>query len=279
VNCPEVQERLSSFYDSQLSQEEAARVEAHVTGCSTCGEKLASFQQLSGLSGQLSDPPIPAQLWKELQAKLDSPEEPNVVLAHTGSRQIPSRFMVLAATILVAVGIGVVAYQIWDSPSQKHLMVNFAHYLENFSEQPDHAQQVFLAKYDGQPMTLSEATKVLGYEPVAAKGLPPGYTVKEVHLLTMPCCTCAQVVCTDEAGNSIAIFEHAIDQPVWFGDRPTEECDCHDVPTSIRRAGDRLAATWKEGTRYITMIGATDLDEVAEFVDHFKGVNSGGVDG
>jgi len=275
VNCPEVQERLSSFYDSQLSQEEAARVEAHVTGCSTCGEELASFQQLSGLSRQLTHPPVPAQLWEELQAKLDSPEEPDVVLAQAGPRQVPSRFMVLAATILVAVGIGIVAYKIWDSPSQKHLMVNFAHYLENFSEQPGHAQQVLLAKYDAQPMTLSEASKVLGYEPVAAKGLPSGYTVKEVHLLTMPCCTCAQVVCANEAGNSIAIFEHAIDQPVWFGDRPTEECDCHDVPTSIRRAGGQLAATWKEGTRYITMIGVTDLDEVADFVAHFKGASSG----
>jgi len=275
VNCAEVQERLSLFYDNRLSQDEGAHVEAHTTDCRSCAEELASFQKLSGLSQQLIDPPVPDHLWKELKAKLGSPEEPNILLARNQPRQISRRFMALAATLLVATGIGVVAYQIWDSPKEEHLMVNFAHYLENFTERPDNAQQILLASYNGRPITLAEATKVLGYEPVAAKSLPSGYAVKEVHLLTMPCCTCAQIVCTNEAGNSIAIFEHAMDQPVWFGDRPTEECVCQDVPTSIRRAGGQLAATWKEGERYITMIGATDLDEVADFVTHFKEASSG----
>jgi len=153
--------------------------------------------------------------------------------------------------------------------------MNFAHYLEEFSEHPDVAQQTLLAKYDGRPMTLTEATNVLGYEPVAAKRLPPGYFVDKTYLLKMPCCTCAQIVCKNKAGQSIAIFEHAIDQPIWFGDRPAEKCLCHEVPTSVRRVGNQLAATWKEGERHITIIGATDLDEVTEFVAYFKGSNSG----
>ena len=182
--------------------------------------------------------------------------------------------MALAATILVAAGIGVVAYKIGYSPSQRHLSVNFAHYLENFSEQPDKAQQVLLANYQGRPTTLEEATEFLGYKPVAAKGLPPGYSLEEVHLLTMPCCTCAQVIFTNKAGESIAIFEYAIDQPVWFGNRPTIKRLCLDIPTSVMQVGDRLAATWKEGKRYITIIGATDLNEVTEFVAHFSGASS-----
>jgi len=275
VNCPEVQERLSFFYDNRLSPEEAAHVETHVTDCSSCEKELASFGQLSRLAQQLTDPPAPRRLWEELQAKLGAPEEPAVLLTRKLPRSFPSRFLALAATLLIATGIGVLAYQAGNSPNQKHLVVNFAHYLENFSKQPDRAQQVLLAKYDGRPMTLGEATETLGYVPVAAKGLPAGYTVKEVHLLTMPCCTCAQIVCTNESGRSIAIFEHAIDQPVWFGDRPAEECVCYNVPTSIRRVGDQLAATWKEGKRHITMIGATDLDEVTQFVAHFKGTSSG----
>jgi len=276
VKCSEVQERLSSFYDNQLSSEEAARVEAHLLQCASCEKTLASFRQLSECARQLNNPSVPTRLWESLQAKLDLPKEPDILLAPGQPQWIPRKLMALAATILVAIGIGILMYRGGGvSPEQRHLAVNFAHYLENFQEQSDHAQQMLLAKYNGQLMTLAEATEVLGYQPVTTKGLPAGYTIQEVHLLTMPCCTCAQVVCTNEAGNSIVIFEHAIDQPVWFGDRPTEECVCHDVPTSIRRAGDQLAATWKEGERFITMIGATDLDEVAEFVAHFKGASSG----
>jgi len=291
VKCSEVQERLSLFHDNHLSQDEAARVAVHTTDCSNCAEELTFFQQLSGLSRQLTDPPVPAQMWEELQSKVwpDSPSRianrqiddlesrPTQALRPLALKQnlIPGRILTLAATILVAIGIGTVAYQIWPSPGIDHLAVNFVHYQEEFSERPDVAQQILLAKYDGRPMTMTEATKRLGYEPVAAKGLPPGYTLEEVHLLTMPCCTCAQVICTNKAGKSIAIFEHDIDQPVWFGDRPTVEGLCHNVPTTIRQIGDRLAATWKVGERHLTIIGATDLNEVTEFVAHFKRSSSG----
>jgi hypothetical protein len=35
-----------------------------------------------------------------------------------------------------------------------------------------------------------------------------------------------------------------------------------------------LAATWKEGERHVTIIGATDLDEVTEFVASFKSLSN-----
>jgi len=275
VKCSEVQQRLSSFHDNELSQEEAARVQTHVTHCSSCEKELADFQQLSELSRQLADPPVLAHRWEELQSKLNLPNEPSATLARNQPWQIPRRFLALAATLLVAVGIGILVYQgDGTSPEQRHLAINFAHYLETFSEQPGDAQKILLAKYEGQTTTLAEATKTLGYEPVAVKSLPPGYTVQEVQLLKMPCCTCAQVLCVNKAGESIAIFEYAIDQPVWFGNRPSKECLCHDVPTDIRQIGDRLAATWKEGNRFITIIGAADLEEVTAFIAHFKQASS-----
>ncbi len=275
MNCSEVQERFSAYHDSELPPDEVARVATHVLDCSNCAAELASFEQLSDLSRQLTDPPVPAHLWEELRSKLDAPAEPKSVLAWLLPDRVPSRILALAATILVAAGIGVVTYQTWFSPEYDHLAINFVHYLEEFAERPDHAQQILLAKYDGRPVTPEEAAKVLGYEPVATKGLPPGCSLEKVYLLNMPCCTCAQVLGKNKAGQSIAIFEHSIDHPVGFGDRPTEECICHDMPTSVMQVGDRLAATWKEGQRSFTIIGATDLDEVTEFVAHFKGANTG----
>jgi len=275
VNCSEVQKLHSAYHDSELSQSEAARVAAHVAECSSCKEELASFGRLSELSRQLTDPPVPAHLWEELRSKLDAPVEPKSVLAQLLPDHVRNRLLALAATILVAAGIGVVTYQTWFSPEYDHLAMNFAQYLDEYAERPDNAQQILLAKYDGRPITLQEATNIIGYEPVVAKGLPPGCSLEKVYLLNMPCCTCAQVLCKNKAGQSIAIFEHSIDHPVTFGDRPTVERICHDMPTSVMQVGDRLAATWKEGQRSITIIGATDLDELTEFVAHFKGANSG----
>ncbi|NOY43801.1 MAG: hypothetical protein GXP26_18435 [Planctomycetes bacterium] len=270
MNCSEVQERFSQFYDNRLSQAEAARVAAHTTDCSSCADELTFFQQLSVLSQQLIDPPVPPRLWGELQAKLHASPKPKSFFSPISPSNAPTRLFALAATILIAVGIGTAMHQTWFSPGYNQLAVNFSPYLENFIERPDEAQQIFLAKYDGRPIALTEAENILGYEPAATKGLPPGYSVEEVHLLTMPCCTCTQVICTNESGESLAIFEYALDQPAWFGDRPATEHLCHEVPTSVIQVGDRLAATWKEGERYITIIGATDLDVVTEFVAHFK---------
>ena len=273
MNCSEIQERLSEYHDSELPPNEAAQFASHVADCSSCAEELASFEQLSGLSRRLTDPPVPAQLWDELQSKLDASLETKTITSRILPAFIPSRRLVLAASILVMVGMGVLTYL--TSPSQHdHLAMNFSHYLEEFDENPDSAQQVLLAKYNGRPITLEEATNVLGYEPLAAKGLPPGCSLDKAYLLDMPCCTCAQVVCKNEAGHSIAIFEHDIEQPIWFGDNPSVECLCHDNPTNVVQVGDRLAATWREGQRHVTIIGAIDLDEVTEFVAHFSGNTS-----
>lgn len=277
MNCSGVQERLSAYHDSELSPEEAAQVAAHLAGCASCAEELASFEQLSGLSQRLTDPPVPARLWEELESKLRRTSRPATILDRLAWNLVPGRLVALAATILVAVGISVVTYNTWFSGEElDHLAMNFADYLSDFSQEPDAAQQVLLTNYNGRAITLDEATKTLGYEPLAAKGLPPGYSIDRAYLLNMPCCTCAQVVCKNKDGQSIAIFEHEIDQPVWFGDRPSVECMCHDVPTNVIQVGNRLAAAWKEGKRYVTIIGATDLDEVTEFVAYFKGLNERG---
>jgi hypothetical protein len=266
---------MSAYHDRELSPDEAAQVAAHLADCSSCAEELTSFVQLSGLSRRLTDPPVPAHLWEDVQSKLRGTTRPFTMLDRFAWNHIPSRLIALAATILVAVGIGVVAYNSWFSDGvHDHLAMNFAEYLKDFRQSPEAAQQILLANYNGRPITLNEATTTLGYEPLAAKGLPQGYSFDKAYLLDMPCCTCAQIVCKNKEGESIAIFEHDIDQPVWFGDRPTVDCLCHDVPTSVIQFGDRLAATWKEGERHVTIIGATDLDEVTEFVASFKSLSN-----
>ncbi len=274
MKCAEVQERFSQIHDKELSPEEAAQALTHIHACPSCEKELASYQKISALSKQLTSPQAPPHLWDQIQTRLTAPNESKNTLPQPLARQFSRGRLALAASLLIALGIGTGPYvtQLFQKPS--HLAANFSRYLDEFLVRPEVAQQILLASYGGRPITLGEAERVLGYTPVVARGLPPGYSLQEIHLLDMPCCTCAQVLCSDEAGNSIAIFEHAIDQPIWFGDRPTKECLCHQVPTSVKSVGDRLAATWKEGDRYVTLIGASNLSEVSLFVDQFQTKNS-----
>lgn len=274
MNCSEVKERLSAYHDGELPPEEAAQVAAHLADCSSCAEELASFEHLSGLSRRLTDPPVPAHLWDELQAQLDAGEISKVLPWQPWPTRIPGTLVALAAAVLLALGVGIFFSTPRHADENEQLTANFASYLEDFAERPEKAQRVLLTKYEGRPATLAEAANELGYEPLAAMGLPAGYSLENAYLLKMPCCTCAQVVCKNRRGKSIAIFEHNVDQPMWFGDRPSINCVCQDMPTSVTQVGDRLAASWKAGKRYITVIGASDLDEVSEFVAHFSGSGS-----
>jgi hypothetical protein len=185
--------------------------------------------------------------------------------------------LAVASIILIAVGIGAVVYK---SPFREgghshravghdQLLDGIARYVDTFERDPDSAQQILLANYEGRPTSFGEAAEVLGYQPLVAKGLPAGCALGKVYLLNMPCCTCAQALCRSKDGRSIAVFEHDIDQPAWFRDRPTIDCRCRDVPTNVVQLGDRLAATWKHGKRYITIIGARDLQEVVDFIEYF----------
>lgn len=275
MNCSEVHERLSAYHDGELSPDVGAEVAAHLADCSLCAAEFASFSKLSHMSRRLTDPPVPTHIWDELEAKLRGEKSPTAILRRILPNRTPGRFFAIAATILIASGIGVVAYQNWFAEGghdhlHDHLADNFASFLVEFENRPDDAQQILLVNYEGRPATMKEASGVLGYEPVVAKGLPAGCSLEKVYLLNMPCCTCAQVICRNKEGRSIAIFEHDFDQPVWFGDRPTVNCLCHHVPTSVVQVGNKLAATWKEGQRYITIIGANDLEEVTDFVAHFN---------
>ena len=64
----------------------------------------------------------------------------------------------------------------------------------------------------------------------------------------------------------VAVFEHGDNQPVLFGQRPTFTAHCNGKPCSLARVNGRLATTWQNGQRNISLVGARDLDEVSEFV-------------
>jgi hypothetical protein len=67
-------------------------------------------------------------------------------------------------------------------------------------------------------------------------------------------------------GQTIAVFEHVDDQPVWFGERPSIQARCNGMPTSLVQVDDCLAASWRQDGRYLTVVGANDVEQVAQLV-------------
>lgn len=271
MNCSEAQSRLSAYHDGELPPELAAEVAGHVAACPSCAAELEMFRKLSSMTRRLTDPPLPAGDWEKLRTKLT----PNVTSKSAFANAL-RRPIAVAATILVLASIGLTSYRMRQaSHEQAQVVQTFGHFLERFKDQPQAAQQILLTNYQGQSTSLHDVSEALGYEPVIAKELPPGCSSHKAYLLNMPCCRCMEILCEQEDGHSIAVFEHDTRRPGWFGERNSIECSCHSVPTSVTQIGNELAATWKNGKRYLTIVGARDLEEVTRFVAFYKDVING----
>jgi RNA polymerase sigma factor (sigma-70 family) len=179
----------------------------------------------------------------------------------------------LAATALIAIGIGWFAYQSWTANGEPDIFtVDFGHYLEEFAEDPDAAQQLLLAKYVNQRVDVDRAIQQVGYRPAVADGLPDGYSVESTYVMEMPCCNCVQCLCKRSDGSTLVIFEHDDDETKeWFGDRPESSTECNGKRCTLVELSNQLAGSWKHGKRYITILGVRDVAEMTRLAAWFDG--------
>jgi hypothetical protein len=261
MKCSELKELLSAYYDGEISVGLGAEATEHLASCAECSKELEAFGQLSSMAKDLETPSPPQELWSRLESQLNAGSRP----ASYGRTWLgrPLQLAMVAASLVIISGL---VWFVGSHDHQNHLAVDFGHYLDRFKDSPTEAQQVLLAKYEGQVVSLDESAKLLGYVPAVASGLPAGLALDAVYVWKMPCCTCVQCLCKRDDGTTIAIFEHSEEQPVWFGDRPATSESCGGKQCSIVQVDDHLAASWQSGTRQITVIGPRDLDELTELV-------------
>jgi hypothetical protein len=287
MNCIVVQKLLSAYYDGELTEELRVAVAKHVDGCAECAEALYGFQRLSELSEHLEHAQPPDQ-WTALERQLaPAMVPPKTVVKQTRSRSTmlspitslkrfsPRASSAAAAMILLAATLAVSAYNSgWFSTTDHHdeqLTATFDAYLTQFEQDPQAAQQVLLVTYSGRQVDLGRAAMLVGHQPAVAPGLPSGYLVDALYVLDMPCCKCTQVLCRRDGQGRLAIFEHDADQPVWFGERPAIQARCCGKSTRIVEVNSGLlAATWRLNKRYLTVIGARDVEEITRIVAHFE---------
>ena len=264
MQCLEVIELLSAYYDGELPSDKSATVADHVAVCANCAEELETLHKLSDLTMKLDQPSPPRHAWQRIDAQLNR-SQPTVVSVPRASRKT-----LLAATALLLVGLSWIAYTQWHAHEHHHLAMNFGNFLDTFQHAPDEAQRVLMKNYVGVPVEIPDAIRELKYRPVVADGLPADYEPAQAYLLRMPCCRCLEACYHRKDGGMICVFEHDEDQAVWFGDRPTSSKVCSGKPTRLVQVDGCLAATWQHQRHHITVIGAKDAAEVSRLVEHFE---------
>jgi len=126
---------------------------------------------------------------------------------------------------------------------------------------------MLLTKYDGEKVDAAGAAKLVGYRPIVSGGLPEGYSLASTSVLKMPCCTCVKAVCKRSDGSTLVLFEHDDEETAWFGDRRQSMATCGDKDCCLVDLDSSIAATWKQGSRSVTVVGVRDQDEVATLVN------------
>jgi len=279
MNCQQTLDMLSPLHDGELSADHRESVEQHIRECSSCAEALADFKALSSLVRDQSDTDPPADLWDQLESVLDADSTCGASVAPTGTcaptrtwrehfRSSSRTKGVVAAALIAVFGFAIIIHNTTEHGHDEHLAVNFDQFLSEFPKSPENAQKLLHANYPSDLVDVHQAALEVKYRPAVANALPEGYTLDTVHLVRMPCCLCVEALCTAPDGTRLAVLEHDVDQPVWFGDRPTEQCDCNGRAARLVRFDGRLAATWKSEKRFLTIIGIRDEEELASMMQH-----------
>jgi len=264
MNCERVRESLSAYYDRELAPDLEAEVREHLEACPDCAGQLAGFAELSKLAADMRQPDVPPGVWSAIDSSLNERRHRGVPVT------VPWRNysrIAIAATLLLAASFALFIY--WNPhPTDEHheMTATFGQYLDQFQQQPEDAQEVLLTRYQGRLVDPLQAVREAKFNPNAPDELPQGFSRSATYVLVMPCCTCTQTIYKDGLGNTLALFEHAGQQPGWFGDRPTITAECHGKPTSFVQLQGQLAACWQCGPRHLTIVGARNVEQASELV-------------
>jgi hypothetical protein len=274
MRCAQVQELLSAFHDNELVPETYTAVEQHLRDCPACSERLGELREISLATRRLPDPVPPVELLELIEGRRSDEIASGQLPLGTHRRRFADRAVAFAAVAAVLL-IGVAIWALRGRNDAEHqAAVDVGVFLADYRRHPDQALHTLAAKYDGRPVDFVEAERQLHFQPAAKKNLPGAIALKSMYLLKMPCCLCVQSIYERPDKSLLVIFEHADEQPDWFGDRPAIKTTCNGQPTCVIQCDGELAVTWKGKQRCMTVVGAQSLEEIATLMNSLDGSDS-----
>ena len=106
MTCDEYRELISAAMDGEADEEQLRALNAHLSECEECSEYAAELREISELLR--SDLPVPdedftASVMDRIRAESDAKQKKNKLV------RMPRRYLTLAASLLVVVGLGMLA--------------------------------------------------------------------------------------------------------------------------------------------------------------------------
>ena len=260
--------------DGELNSTLSEPISLHIESCDSCKKVLESYRCI-GVWMREAEVPVEMEVtWNRVEGALPAS------IRRKDRWSLKWAFPALA--LAASVGF-IMARMVWFPTfetrhlSHEHqihdhdsLAVDFRHVMDFAQMEPQRAISSLVEKYDGKTLDAEATTKYIGYRPSLLSSVPDGFQRISTHVLNMPCCKCSATVCQRPNGTSLIVFEHKDEQPVWFGDLPSIETLCHGTQCRIIESAGQLAVSWRQKDRQFTMIGATDVAEVSQWVETMK---------
>lgn len=183
MNCHSARESLGAYLDGELPIQARATIEAHLAGCPACTSELESMRSVTASLSESTAVQVPMQLWSEIDRRLD---RPNQLEPTTQNRFLRVRRYALAASILIAMGLGTWAFfSLGDGASvARASTVDFSVLLDALPKDAVVAFEKFLNRYNARPVMTSEAKSLaaqLDFEIPAM--LPGGFRLEKAYTL------------------------------------------------------------------------------------------------
>jgi len=219
---------------------------------------------------RLPDPAPPAGLWARIVAALDQPAltRPTPTPVPSRARRVLQARWLAAAAVLLALGLTLGGLQRWRGSAPEEAMTSLTPYLQTFAESPDRAQQILLARHEGERLDIGDLRHRVPYRPLAVQRPPEGFVVDSVYLVKLSCCSCVETICRGPDGQTLVFFEHSRPDCHCFGHHGVT-CQCAGRPTQIVAHAGYLAATWRVDGRSVTAVGVRDLTQLVQLVGYF----------
>ena len=284
MDCLQVRDRLSEYFDGELDQANSQDISQHLTSCDQCSDELNAFAKLGNMVREIAVSGSPQDAWERIAVRLDaSPVKPTVNTWQNNKSILIASVLALAVTVLVVIGI--------RTQSDKTLTHGHSHSVAttiDFSElvassplQRKDAVDTFATKYEGEEVTVEAARELLGYQPSISRSIPRGVQLVSTRVLKLPecncedgkctCgptgCNCAASVCKRADGSAFYVLEHCKSQDISFGNAIVKLAKVGDHEVQMFESPDKgIVASWLSHDRRLTVLGLKNVEEASSLV-------------
>lgn len=274
MNCEQIRERLSAYYDGELDEAVRLEVIAHLEGCPACVKGLQAYRGISSLFERWDPPATISDVergWEQIKRQLHPSESTATSASPSHNGRKGSRWVTYMVAAMVLLAAGVTLSLMWPRHgTHERTDLDLNRFVADFAEDPQLAQERLLTNFQGRPATVDEVVEVFKKTPSIVDGLPADYRLVSLNLVKMPCCTCPQAVLQAKDGRMVCVFEHEPNTGVLVNGCPMIRCRCCERNVRIAEVGSSILASWPSKDSTITAVGFGSIEEMVQFVDEIE---------